>query len=278
MKLNLKTIAAAVALVAAGSAHADIVGGANSSLVITAFNTVTKSYYLRDTGFLLNGFLPSSIITASGDGGVTGDKTPETGLILDKNNTATFADSAFSTWLGTQNVADIRWTAFATDVASLAGNTNVSRLTLASSTALPSTVTNTTVTNASGIFNTLASTGAGGVNPIGLSTTGATVLSLIEGNLIGTASTLGTLGSASNLFYITRTQGTLATSTGANITEFGNSLNFAQVTLATNGDFSYSLAPAAVSAVPVPAAAWLMGSGLMALGGAVRRRKAAAQA
>jgi len=45
------------------------------------------------------------------------------------------------------------------------------------------------------------------------------------------------------------------------------------VTLASNGDLTY-VAP---SAVPVPAAAWLLGSGLLAMGGAIRRRKAAAQ-
>jgi hypothetical protein len=44
------------------------------------------------------------------------------------------------------------------------------------------------------------------------------------------------------------------------------------VTLAANGDFTYALAP--VSAVPVPAAAWLFGSGLLSFGAFVRRRTA----
>lgn len=272
MKFNLKVIAVAVALAAAGSAHADFAGGANTTLVLSAFNTVTKSAYYRDTGFLLNTFLPSSVTTAPGDGGVTGDKTPEAGLILDKTNTASFADSAFGTWLGTQNVADIRWTAFAGDSSSQAGTNNVSRLLLAASQAPAPAVNNGAVTNGQAVF-----TGLTPLNPVGLSTTQPTVLGVIEGNLIAQANTLGTLGNASNLYYYARSQGTLAASTLANTTLFQNSLNLATLTLATNGDLTYALAPAAVSAVPVPAAAWLFGSGLMAIGGAVRRRKAAAQ-
>ncbi len=272
MKFNLKVIAAAVALAAAGSAHADIVGGANSSLVVAAFNTVTKSAYYRDTGFLLNTFLPSSVTTAPGDGGVTGDKTPEAGLLLDKTNTASFSDTAFGTWLGSQNVADIRWTAFASDASSAVGTTNVSRLLLAVSQAPTPPVNNGAVTNAQGVFT--------GLTPLHLtlSTTQSTVLQPIEGNLIVQPATLGTLGSASNLYYYARSQGTLANSVVSNTTLFQNSLNVATLTLSTAGDLTYALAPAAVSAVPVPAAAWLFGSGLMAIGGAVRRRKAAAQA
>ena len=47
---------------------------------------------------------------------------------------------------------------------------------------------------------------------------------------------------------------------------------------ANYGDGPYSLAPANVAAVPLPAAAWLMGAGLLGIGGMVRRRRAAAAA
>jgi len=110
------------------------------------------------------------------------------------------------------------------------------------------------------------------------STTGATGQPLLFTNLGIGSGTLGTLGNASGLYYFARTQGTLANSTPANATQFANSLNVAQITLESDGDFTYVLAPAAVSAVPVPAAAWLLGSGLMGIGGMIRRRKAAAQA
>ena len=271
MKFNLKVIAAAVALAAAGSAHADIVGAnfGNSSLIITVFNSVTNAYYVRDTGFLLNTFLPSSITTAAGDGGVTGNKTPEAGLTLDKTNTASFADSAFSTWLSGQTVSDIRWTVAASDSQSLIGTNNVGRAVLALST--PVSVSNGTLTNAV----TSVSGFAGPTGPTG-SITGSPIPPAWTGNLILNGATLGTLDNASSLFYFSRTQGTGLSSTTANTTQFGNSGGFAQVLLASSGDFSYTLAP--VSAVPVPAAAWLMGSGLMAIGGAIRRRKAASKA
>ena len=271
MNFNLKVIASAVTLAAAGAAQADIVGAnlGNSSLVITAFNVVTNAYYVRDTGFLLNTFLPSSVTTLSGDGGVTGDKTPESGLTLDKTNTSSFADSAFSTWLSGQASGDIRWTAVASDSQSTSA-TNVSRAVLALST--PVTVSNGTLTNAV----TQVSAFAG---PTGLtgSITGSGIPNSWKGNLILQGQTLGTLDNASSLYYFARNFGALSGS-AANTTQFGNSTGFAQVLLASNGDFSYTLAGAPVGAVPVPAAAWLMGSGLLAIGGAVRRRKAAAKA
>lgn len=273
MKRNLKVVAAAVALVAASSAHADFVGGANSTLVLAVWNTVTKSAYYRDTGFFLNSFLPNSVTTAPGDGGVTGTMTPEAGLTLDKTNTASFADAAFSTWLGTQSVSDIRWTMQAGDAGSAAGTNNVSRLLLATSGSVAPAVTNSSITNAQSLFGGFASLGT-----VGLSTTVPTVFSSLEINGIGDPSSVSLLGGISSLYYFARTQGTLANSGIPTPVAFSNSLNTAQISLASNGDFSYVLAPADVAAVPIPAAAWLLGSGLLAIGGAARRRKVAAQA
>ena len=276
MKRNLKVVAAAVALVAASSAHADFTSAnsGSSSLVLAAWNTVTKSAYYRDTGFFLNSFLPNSVTTAPGDGGVTGTRTPEAGLTLDKTNTTSFADAAFSTWLGTQNQADIRWTVVAGDTSSFAGTNNVSRLLLATSLPTAPPVANSSITNAQGTINAFAALGT-----VGLSTTVSTVFSGLETNLLGVdGSQLSLLGGISSLYYYARTQGTLFNSGTPTAVGFSNSLNTAQISLASNGDFSYVLAPADVAAVPIPAAAWLLGSGLLAIGGAARRRKVAAQA
>jgi hypothetical protein len=274
MKLNLKMIAVAAAMVGSvGGAQADLVSGNNGSLALVAYNTVTKAYYIRDTGFLMNDFLPSSVTTLSGDGGVTGNKTPEAGLTLDKASNASFADSAWSTWFTGQTAADIKWFATAVDNTGTATATNVKRLITSSANA------GQTATNGQ-IDNYIGGGGAGGLagfaGTFTLSTTGATAPGSFDSTFGLGGGGLASLDSDAGLFYFARTVGTGGTTTLSSKTQFGNSGGFASLRLASNGDFSYSLAPAA--AVPLPAAVWLMGAGLMGVAGAVRRRKAAAQA
>ena len=284
MKLNLKMIAVAAAMAASGVAHADLVGTGtgNGSLALYAFNTSTLSFYVRNLGFQLNSFLPSTVTTLPGDGGVTGTMTPEAGLTLNKTNTASFADAAFGTWLAQQGTSlaqqksNVKWSLVGGDSLT-AGLNGVDRLLLAGSTDF--TATNATVRNAVN-----PQTGSGGmqtlVGPFGLSATGtfnAGNLSLSNGILNDV--TLSSLDVASSLFYFSATTQTGSSSVLANTTKYGNSAGYAKVLLASNGDFSYTLAAAAPpAAVPVPAAMWLMGSGLVGIGGMIRRRKAAAQA
>lgn len=274
MKFNLKMIAAAAALASmAGAANADIVtSGQSGSLVLTALNTVTNSFYMRDLGFTLSTFLPTGAANSVGLIGSTivGNKTPTAGLILNAANTANFGDAAFSTWYGAQTSADVKWFVNAVDSVSSAA-TGVSRL-ITSSINTAQTASNGQVTNFVGAAN------AGGLdaffNPGTLSVTGTTTNPEWANNF-GLGG-LAAVGESASLFYFTRTVATGSTSVSANGGPYGNGTNFASVLLASNGDFSYTLAP--VSAVPLPAAAWLMGAGLVALGGAARRRKAAAQA
>ena len=277
MKFNLKAIAAAVALVATGSANAafqDALTAGGSSLVVVAFNAVTNAYYVRDTGFILNTFLPNSLTTAAGDGGVTGNKTPEAGQAL---TTISATDSTFATWFAGQTAADVRWTVVASDASSAAGTNNVSRITLAVANAGSFTPANYTNSSVSGNVTTVSGFGgvAGVLGAGQASGTGPTVFANFLNNLSAGAGSLGLLDIASDLYYFARSAGTLANSTPAVATHFGNSLTFAKITLVSDGDLTYSLAPAEVAAVPVPAAAWLLASGLIGLGGALRRRKAA---
>ena len=98
-----------------------------SKVALAAFNTVTNAFYIRDTGYLLNSFLPSSVTTLSGDGAVTGDKTPAAGLTIDKTTAASFADSSFSTWLSAQTATDVRWFLSAVDSVGTNAASNVKR-------------------------------------------------------------------------------------------------------------------------------------------------------
>jgi len=276
MKFKLKMIAIAAARASlAGAARADLVAGNDPSLALIAFNTVTHDYYIRDTGFLMNSFLPSSVTTLSGDGSVTGDKTPEAGLLLNAGNTTNFADASFSTWLTGQTAADVRWMISGADSSGTTTGVNVKRLITTSANAAQ------TATNGQ-IDGYTASGNAGGLSlfagSFSLSTSGNPEPSPFDNNFGIGISSLASLDQGVGLFYFARTTGTGSTTTQSNKTQFGNSAGFATVTLASNGDLTYNLAAADVAAVPVPAAAWLLGSGLMGLGGFVRRRKAAALA
>lgn len=273
MKFKLKMIAIAAAMASlAGAARADLVTGNNPSLSLLVFNTVTRDYYVRDTGFLMNSFLPSSVTTLSGDGSVTGDKTPEAGLLLNAGNTTNFADASFSTWLTGQTAADVRWMISGADSSGTTTGVNVKRLITTSADAAE-TATNGQIDNYVGganAGNLPALTG-----PFGLSMTSNPAPSSWDINFGLGASGLASLDQGVGLFYFARSTGTGSTTTLANGGRYGNSAGFATVTLASNGDLTYNLAAADVAAVPVPAAAWLLGSGLMGLGGFVRRRKAA---
>ncbi|MDL2339523.1 MAG: hypothetical protein QFE16_16945, partial [Pseudomonadota bacterium] len=235
MKLNLKMIAAAVALVATGSSQAAFTNAATStgsSLALLAYNTVTNAYYVRDLGITLNSFLPSSITTSALDnGGVAaiGNKTPEAGLTLDKTNTASFADSAFSTWMSGQSASDIRWTVTAGDSLS-SSTTGVARLLLTSSTT-PALVSNGTVRNAVVAANGVTALVA--QNPgMGLSATGATVIAGFSlGNTILQPLTLSSLDVASSLYYFSATTVSGSSGIEATTTKFGNSAGAATVLL-----------------------------------------------
>ena len=271
MKFNLKMIAVAAAMVsAAGAANAALTTGNNGSLALVAFNTVTNVWYIRDTGYLINSFLPSSVTTLSGDGGVTGDKTPAAGLTIDKTVTASFGDSSFSSWLTGQTQSDVRWFVSAVDSVGTS-STNRKRLITSSANV------NQTASNGQ-VDNYVSSGSAGGLSTLfgegtTLSVTGTPAPSGFANNFGLGDTGLASLGDSVGLFYFARNSSTTGTSSTA--TRYGNATGFATVSLAANGDFAYTLAGAApVSAVPVPAAAWLFGSGLLSFGAFVRRRTA----
>jgi len=276
MKFNLKLLAAAAAMVAVSSAHANLIaaGGGNSSFALVAFNPSTNAYYVRDLGYTLNSFLPSSVTTTAIDGGgsaVTGDKTSEAGAHITWGDT----NGTFASWVTGQS--SVLWTVAAGDASTAAGTSNLTRAVVAFGTAPAAAIQNQTVRTAVGSSNGVSGLATQN-NPLVYDATGSTVVpGFLSNNAFG-AATLTALGSTASLYYYATTAGTGASTTAANFTVFGNSLNTATLQLASNGVLTYDLAPAAVSAVPLPAAAWLMVSGLAGVGSMVRRRKAAVTA
>ena len=280
MKLKFKMVAVAAALASlAGGAQADLAVGTtqnNGSFALMAFNTVTFDWYIRDLGYLMNSFLPTGITTSVADNNqglatgpnpaAVGDKTPAAGLLLNSSTNANFSDPAFATWLGTQNAANVKWMVGAADIQSVSATQNSRRL-IASSTNPSEDFFNAqldsfTATGQWGSLGLLA-------NPFTLSKTGVLISPAAAPGFQSNVG-LADVGQSANLFYAVRSTFTGSTTAFANTTAFGNAAGLATVTLASNGDFTYAVAP-----VPLPPALWLMGAGLVAVGGMVRRRRAA---
>jgi hypothetical protein len=274
MKLKLKSIAIAAAMASlAGAAHADIVttGTQNGDLYLYAFDTVSRNWYIRDLGYNINTFLPSQITTLSGDGSITGDKTPNSGLTINKTSAAAFGDSSFADFVAANTAANIRWSVGAIDSQSngstAATSTNRARVIISS--ANPNeTSQNANIDNYIGTGRAGGLGGAAGV--FTLSTTKANASAEFDNNFGYGTDSLASLGSSASLFYFQRSRGTLGSTENAGAAPFGrygNANGFATVTLASNGDFTYA-AP-----VPEPSAFWMLGAGLMGVAGLVRRRK-----
>lgn len=278
--MKLKQIALAIAAFASlsGGAQAAIEaqGGNNGTLYVYAFDPASRDFYIRDLGFLMNSFLPGAPLKAA-DAAPFVDVATDAGLNLNAGNTANFADASFSSWLN--NRTGILWAVGAVDnisAGSGAGATNVQRMITSSAAGTLTAPTNTTITN---YIGTGRAGGFDGFVPTGISQTFAALANAEFDNNFGVGvNTLATLGSSASLFLLERTVPNLSGNIAANVSTYSNSLYTAAVSLAANGDFSYVLQPANVAAVPLPAAAWLMGAGLVAMGGFVRRRRAAAAA
>lgn len=277
MNFNLKIIAAAVALASvAGTVQAQAVvptpaSTGNGSFLVVAFNTVSRAFYVRNTGFTINSFLPSGITTRAGDGGVMGSRTPDNGLQLDASNTPTFADAAFGVWLSGQTTSDVRWLVTAADGTSSSSLQSQRRIITSSA--------NDTVAPTNGQLDTYVNTGnAGNLGAL----TGAFNLSVSRtsdaptffDNVFGLSadgSALASLGQEAGLHYFVRERFTLGPAVLATATRYGNVNGFATVSLASNGDFTYNVPTAPI---PLPPALWMMGAGLFGVLGAVRRRQA----
>jgi hypothetical protein len=265
MNLTKKVLAAAIAAVAfSGAANAAIVApsSGNGDLIVVAWDTTAgtnvNKAYLFDTGISLNSILTSPA-------------------------SQTFNLSAnFANWFGADLAAGlVQYTVFAADSSSIQ-----QRVVSAGTTAPSYANGQTTLANINGWGNDAAN----GLNPAanGFGVAGTTNewawssaftpgaqlnpgLNLNGSALVGTQG--GVTGATLNLYSAVAALNTQSGRTAILNPAVVNQLANLSVNLSNTGAFTYT--NAAVSAVPLPAALWLLGSGLFGLIGVGRRRLAA---
>lgn len=268
MKWKLKALAAAVAVAVSAPASAAIAlsGSGNGELFFSVWDSVTETSYTRDLGVTLTDF-----VTVNAPGGSLG--TTAAGYTL-----GFAADSTLTSWLSSvsANAAGLIWNVAAMDgsgqnrylttAASQGGMANSQLVALNDSSDIYIANTNPLGTHASIAHgsNTASKAVDGDSAYAGGGNWGANwgnkAFGFTSGALIGT----------SNLFWALAANGT-NNLTASFINQFGNVNGASTWTLASNGTLTFA-SPDAVSAVPVPAAAWLLGSGLIGLAGVARRR------
>jgi len=273
MKFNLKAlvVASAAALVA-GHASADMVTGYNEgatyngSLFLAVWDSSNNKSYVRDLGTYLQSFLPATAAPAAG-----------------YSTTFTAATSAFTTQFGASTASNIRWavigadsididgsmrymTTMATSTTPTAFNTGGVRTVAANAASYMGDLTTASGTDFSADGTEYVSTGVASTDAAG---------SLIAAplNAYFSNSVFSDYGSA--YFWLGTAADTNGDSAAAVWAQYSNG-NLATMTLASNGTLSYSVS-AVPTQLPVPAAAWLMASGLAAMGVAAKRRKAITQ-
>ena len=278
----LNSLAAAVALSLAGaSAFAAVptvpapqpVSGpipdastGNSGIIVSVWDSVRNVSLVQYLGLRLDQFL-------SGDT----NATPEAGLTL---NFGTL--SGWSSVFGSSDSANLQYMVSAFDNTVDTGNTLVGKRLLTTLDSTPSLLRNSSLSGSLTNAASFMSGGLGGVDCLGANP--CVALSSTEGDYadgpnfganfggqLTVANAATGVGNALGFYLISATTNT---SSGATtVQQYQNSANLAQWLLSSQGVLTYSL-DAAATVVPLPAAVWLLLSGLAGVGAVGRRRVA----
>ena len=274
MKKLLVSAALMSSAVVAGNAVADVIPptSGNGELTLFVYNTVTQTSYARGTGVTLD-----SILTEAQSGGAYTGAVGAPQSISFSFPTLT-ADGTLSAFLATGSAADFVWGIQAADNVGNNSATTPRRLGFSSVIdptilLVPSNATLLTAANSqnSAITNVNANlpdtpgssvVGSGSAGGLwGISAGMQTLYSTGLNNAAG-------LGTAAHLYLVT-SSGTTATGTPAIAGRIFQAIDIQLDTLAAGG----ALRAIVTSPVPLPAAFWLFGSGLMGMFGIGRRRR-----
>lgn len=263
--MKMKAIAVAMAIFAAAPAGAAILDGTsgNGELVLSVNDPVALKSYALDLGITMSAFQPGSV------GATTGFvKGP------DANMTTFLA--------GVSDPTQLQWDVIALDsTGSAAGNQNYFTTTLSPISDLQ-TLFNGQLTSFSAVNNYISALNTYNIPVNGSASNTAANVSYLVSSANGAAYFDGgfksidwstnanfdsTAGLGQSLSFFKLSNSTNSSVDPISVTEFTG----ASFLLSSNGTLSYG-----VSAVPVPAAVWLFGSGLVGMIGVARRKTVSA--
>ncbi len=283
-----KLATAILAAFAAGNANAaltvsDSTNG-NGSLFLTAFDNTLGVGYIRDLGTTLEGFLTSISWNPR-----TGDNTSKYGVLF-----TNAGDQLFQTTFQNSQAANINWNISAHDASNTDGGATggaagtphqqrflsteqVGRALTGNAINVVNNQINNITSSKQTLFVTQANSACGFEGASCATDSSETSQGYYPGRSTSWGDDFGTalagldntqtLGNALEFFYFTNSTGS-GTSQSSKFA-VGNELGRAKWMLSANGGLTLT-AP-----IPVPAAVWMLGSALAALGGISRRRVAA---
>lgn len=295
---RLKVIAGAVAALASASAQALILTSSNagptsfSEVVLVAYDntkvgTGVGLTYLRGLGVQMDAFLPNSPLQSQGGvavfGGAAtafagGDKTPAAGL-----NFTDAGDSLWQTFVGrASSPEDIRWGVFGRKSGGAAVG---GQYPAAIYTGLASPTNNGQVGTLSSAFNFLMLT----ANAQGCDSADSCITEIDVGSNLGAAIAYNGVSTLSDMLPFTLafknngTTGGGGTNAAPAFVSFCNSFDCADWSIdGLTGEVKYTLLgqpiiqPPVGTVVPLPAAGWLLLTGIAGLFGLSRRKRNAA--
>lgn len=281
------SVASAIAMgYATAQAGVPIPSTGASDLVLFVQDTVSGVTYGRDTGISIDSVLKTSALQASASPNTNFNPTPA--VISDASiNFSLAADANLNTFLTAAGSDQLQWAVEAVQFPT-ASNTTNDRVTgkskfLTTTSTGSSQVVNTTATKMGGMGSGLANDIATLNSHItsGNSTFG------VAGPTSGVWNTTDGPGSANWYTFSPLTTGLLIGvanpselygMTGNGGTGQAQVYDLGAITLSAGGLLNFVSASGGGSAVPLPAALWLFGSGLLGLAGVGRRRSASVPA